>query len=184
MSLDIKDPQLPPPANPMTPRDARVCTDLIIHHTAGPRTQTVHDIDAEHRAIGDAMIGYNYFIDDAGLIWRGRPVSVVPAATYGRNPQSLNVCLVGNFHTPDAGYNGPPSAAQLKSLEALCVQLHLGYPSIMRTIGHRDVAQLLVDLHLISPDAKGDYATACPGDDLAREIPTLVTELRAQLLRR
>lgn len=143
----------------MTARALSSITDLIIHHSAGSTQQTAIAIDREHRLIGDAMIGYNFVITPDGTVYDGRPLCFVPAAAYGRNLQSVNVCIVGNFQSDDRGYTGPPTSEQIASLKTLAAQLHTQIPSICRTIGHRDVAPLFYA-------GDGDYATACPGDKL------------------
>lgn len=153
-----------PAAGAMTARGVRDITDLIIHHTAGAVTQTPLEIDQEHRNIGDAMIAYNRVITPDGKVYMGRPDNVVPAAAYGRNAESINVVLVGNFQSNDAGYTGPPTPQQLDALDALALLLHQQYPTIVRTIGHYEVATLFF---------KGDsnYATACPGNRLINMLP-------------
>ena len=149
-----------PPANfAMSARPLHAITDLIVHHTAGPVSQTPLDIDREHRAIGDAMIAYNYVITPNGCAYSGRPLSAVPAAAYGRNTESVNVVLVGNFQSDAPGFTGDPTPQQVAALKVLALQLHRTVPSICRTIGHRDVAPLFYG-------GDGDYATACPGDRL------------------
>lgn len=157
------------PSYPMfkneAPRSLTDITDLIIHHSAGSLFQTPQDIDAEHRARGMSGIGYNYIINPSGVVFYGRPANVIPAAAYGRNQQSLNICVIGNFHPSDAGYTGKPTPSQINALTELSVYLHHKYPSIIRTIGHRQVATLF------HKDNPGDYSTACPGDDLFWLIP-------------
>ncbi len=165
----------PAPAGYMTPRAIASISDLIVHHTAGAVTQTPLEIDAEHRAIGDAMIAYNYVITPDGKVYTGRPIDVVPAAAYGRNAQSINVVLVGNFEAGDAGYTGPPTKEQTASLEALAIQLHRQYPTIERTYGHRDVATLFY------ANDTAPYATACPGSVLYAELASIKRAIGAAI---
>lgn len=155
----IQNVAYPPPASEMTPRSPASITDLIVHHSDGPATQTPLQIDAEHRAEGWAMIGYNYVIGPEGIVYKGRPDSVVPAAAYGDNAASVDVCLLGDFQPGTPGYSGPVPAIQLTALKELALWLHRQYPTIVRTIGHRDVAAM-------HPDNPGAYSTACPGDTL------------------
>ena len=89
------------------------------------------------------MIGYDYLICPKGVVYEGRPNQYVPAASYGRNLESVNVSLIGNFEKGVGGYTGPPTDNQYSSLIDLAVWLHLRYPTITTTIGHRDVAQSL-----------------------------------------
>jgi N-acetylmuramoyl-L-alanine amidase len=142
-------------------------TDIIIHHSAGSPSQTPLDIDAEHRARGMDMIGYNCIIGPEGTVYSGRPLLFIPAAAYGRNAESINICVLGNFQSDDPGYTGVPTSAQIQSLTDLCVQLHHQHPYVVRTIGHRDVAPMFY------PSNEGDYATACPGDKLYALLPTI-----------
>lgn len=171
----IKDPNLAAPQSDMQPRATSSITDFIVHHTDGPADQSVAAIDLEHRAIGDAMIAYNWVITKDGTVWSGRPVDYVPAAAYGRNAQSVDVVLTGQFQPDAANYTGPPTAAQMASLEALCVYAHRTFPSIVRTIGHRDVAPMFYN-------GDGNYATACPGDDCYKLLPAMVKRVAAALV--
>lgn len=164
----------PAPQSAMASRAISGITDLIIHHTAGALTQTPLDIDAEHRAIGDAGIAYNFVITPDGKIYMGRPAMYVPAATFGRNTESINVVLVGDFQSDDKFYTGEPTEAALDSLKSLAVYLHKLYPSIVRTIGHRDVAPMFY------PSDEGDYSTACPGDKLYAHLPDIKAFIQAR----
>lgn len=166
----------PAPAYSMTPRNPSDITDLIIHHEAGSLSETPLSIDAQHRGEGWAMIGYNFIIDTEGRVYDGRPLDVVPSAAYGRNRQSINVSLVGNFQQDDPGYTGPPTAQQLQAIVDLGVYLHKRFPSIERTIGHRDVATLFYG-------GDGDYATACPGSMLYAKLPELKAQIAQQVNR-
>lgn len=174
--MTILSPPYPTPGH-MTPRDEKDITDLIIHHTAGPVHQTVEEIDAEHRAIGDAMIAYNWVIVPDGTVYVGRPAGFVPAASYGRNTQSLAVCLVGNFEKGDPGFTGPPSAAQVASLISLGKMIHQRFPHIVRTIGHNQVASLFYG-------GSGDYATLCPGSLLIAQLDHIRKEILTPLLKK
>jgi len=164
--LNIQSVAYPTPGYMPTRTDSSI-TDLIIHHTAGSLSQSAIDIDKEHRAIGDAMIAYNWVITSDGQAFVGRPIEYISAATFGRNTQSVSVVVVGNFQSNDPGYNGSPLPLELQALRELCLYAHVTIPTIVRTIGHRDVAPLFY------PDNKGDYSTACPGDTLYAYIPAI-----------
>lgn len=164
----------PPPLNVLTPRTPADITDIIVHHTDGPKDQTPLEIDAEERPRGYSMMPYGYLIADDGVIFKGRPDLVRSAASFGRNPQSIAVCLIGAFEKNTLEYNGPPSQAAVKSLITLGAWLHKAYP-IVRTIGHCEIAPLFY------PDDEGDYSTACPGDVLFAMLPS-IKEAIADLL--
>lgn len=171
----------------MVPRDVAHCPWLLWHHTAGAKSQTVFDIDAEHRAIGDAMCAYNFVIDAAPVpsIWYCRPLDVVPAAAMGANPEGIHISCIGNFHTPDPGYNGPMSALQFEALEWLTIWLHHRLPQINRTIGHREVKEIRMKLDGISEqEAATLYATACPGDELFARLAGTKLKVAAAFARR
>ena len=179
--MTILQPSYPALQSDMAIRSLAQISDLIVHHTAGPLSQTALDIDAEHRAEGWAMIGYNFVITPDGKVWRGRDMHYVPAAAYGRNLESVNVVLVGNFQSDDAGYTGRPTAEQISSLTQFCTDLHKQLPSIVRTIGHREVALLLVQLGQISSAETGNYSTACPGDQLVAQLPSVKQSVLASI---
>lgn len=161
----IKQPNYPPAAYDMAKRDASQILALIVHHSDGPADQDPLAIDREHRAQGWAMIGYNYVIAGDGTIYKARPDGFVPSAAYGYNTNSVNVVLLGDFQPGTPGAQDAVPAVQLQALKDLSVKLHQIYPSIVRTIGHRDVATLFY------PSDTADYATACPGDVLEALLP-------------
>lgn len=167
----IVTPQYQGPLAPWTTRDQATITDLIVHHSAGPKSQTPQQIEAFEISRGDNGMPYTWLVDDAGVIYTGRPSYAVSAATYGRNVQSVAVCVIGDFQTDDGGFNGPISPAAWSSLCDLAVYAHRQIPSIVRTIAHRDVAGLFY------PNDTADYATACCGDQLYARLP----ELRAYI---
>lgn len=166
-----------PSPRPMAPRELTVITDEIIHHSAGSVHQTPLEIDEEHRGRGMAMIGYNFVIDRIGTVYNGRPLTFVPAAAYGRNLESVNICLLGNFEKDDPGYTGPPTPAQIQALKDLSIYLHHQLPTIVRTIGHKDVATQFY------PNNPGDYATACPGSELYGLLGSVRQEISRSLAR-
>jgi hypothetical protein len=159
----IVNPGYPAPMSDFTPRNTNTITDAIVHHTAGPKNQTPLEIDAFERNNGDVFMPYTYLIDNAGVIYSGRPADVVSAASFGRNQQSIAICLIGNFQAHDAGYNGPPSAAALISLYDLLLWLHRQYPSIIRTYPHGSIAAMFFG-------GDSDYATECAGDELSAKV--------------
>jgi hypothetical protein len=159
--------QYPPPAFAMTSRERSSITLAIVHHTAGPLAQTPLEIDQEHRNIGDSMVAYNNLIDEHGTIYSGRPYDYDSAAAFGENEDSIDVVLIGNFQPGADGYTGPPSDAALQALTQYLIWIHLQFPSISRTIGHRDIAPLFY------PNDEGSYSTACPGDDLYAKLASI-----------
>ncbi len=91
-----------------------------MHHTATARDKTTFvAVDRYHRdkwwfksSLG-FYIGYQYFIDAAGIVTQGRVDADVGAHTIGYNDKSLGICLAGNF---DVEY---PSSVQVVALTRL-----------------------------------------------------------------
>lgn len=156
----------PAPTQGFTPRDISSVTDFVVHHSAGPLTQTPLEIDAYEREHGDIYMPYTWLIDAQGTIYAGRPALVISAATFGRNAQSVACCLIGNFQSNDPGFTGDPSSAQLAALQDLCTWAHRAYPAIDRTYAHGDVAALFYN-------GDSNYATECCGDRLRAQLPRL-----------
>jgi hypothetical protein len=124
---------------------------------------------------GFATIGYNWVITADGSVYMGREIHFVPAAAFGRNFESVNVALTGNFQEGDPGYTGPPTAQQVQSLKELALAVHADLTHIVRTIGHRDVATMFY------PEHSADYSTVCPGNQLYSIIPAVKEYVRGRL---
>ena len=140
---------------------ARKETNLIVlHHTGGAAGEdmTVAEIDAAHRRLGWAGVGYHYLIRKSGAVEAGRPAFAVGAHAEGGNRESLGIALDGNF------CEEAPTAAQIESCAMLLaiVAASFGVPTDGgHIVGHRDLD-----------------ATACPGDALYTEIPEIVGKAR------
>jgi hypothetical protein len=116
--------------------------DLWVHHTTGPRSQSVKDIQAFHQNTrGWNDIGYHYLIDFEGVKWEGRGLEVWGAHSPGKNHQP-SVSLIGDYSKTE------PSDAQHRSVYALKDFLDAG-----ELRGHRE-----------------NTATSCPGDAAMRKI--------------
>jgi hypothetical protein len=161
-------------ASPPTPRGASEVKLFIVHHSDGALTETVDQIHAQHLAQGWIGIGYHVIIYPNGQAIEGRPLGCVPAAAEDANRDSVDVCLIGDFEPGTAGYSDSPTAAQLKALVDVAVFVHQQFPTIERTIGHRDVEGLRqCGSPLVTDDGTGSVATACPGQTLYDWLPTL-----------
>lgn len=133
---------------------------VIVHHSAGSKSQTIEDIRAEHLARGWSDVGYHKVITPDGKVHQGRPDAVVGAQAFGANQFSLGICCIGNYDVEK------PSQVVLDSLTqvvtVLCERHNLGVDDV---IGHRDVASLY---------NVPDGATACPGQYLYHDLNTTV----------
>ncbi|MBJ7553134.1 N-acetylmuramoyl-L-alanine amidase [Marinomonas spartinae] len=91
-------------------RQLSVIDSVIIHHAETPNGHvfTAEQIDQWHEARHFERdmsicpgysplkhIGYHYVIELDGTIQRGRPLEEVGAHTYGKNPKSIGICLIG-----------------------------------------------------------------------------------------
>lgn len=169
VELTIVQPHYPPWNGSPAYRDPSVITDFIVHHEDGPWNESPEAVDAQHRAQGWAGIGYTWVIGKDGTIYQGRPIDMVPAAAQDDNTNSVDVSLTGDFEPGTEGYCGKPTDAQLESLKKLSVYAHQRIPTIVRTIGHRDVAKIKED---------PSVSTACPGQTLYDLLP----EIRAYVM--
>ncbi len=116
-------------------------TDKLVLHHAAAASCTCHDIHAWHLNNGWTGIGYHFFVQKDGSVFRGRPESTVGAHAYGANSTSVGICFEGNFEIetmPDA---------QLASGKALVAYLLSKY----------GLSAASVERH------SGINATACPG---------------------
>jgi N-acetylmuramoyl-L-alanine amidase len=158
------------------PYDSRTVSAIklfIIHHSDGPLTETVQDINQQHLARGFNGIGYTWVITPDGKIYQGRPVSATPAAAEGANHDGVSVCLIGDFQPGTEGYSGNPTSQQIASLKHLRAWAQTQIPSIEMTIGHRDVQPMIDGGSPLVSDPGENVATACPGDNLYAMIPEI-----------
>lgn len=129
--------------NKMAYRELIDIDTLIIHHTAISEDVSAEAIDAEHKRIGWACIGYHYLIHEDGQIEKCRLNTMIGAHCQGFNSTSIGIALGGNFE------KAKPTEKQIEALEHLVTALRLAYPQIKRVRGHCYF-----------------LATACPGCEL------------------
>jgi hypothetical protein len=128
---------------------------IAVHHSAdGSRSpRDIQNIHFSQQRFAD--IGYHFVIDQAGVIWEGRPINVRGANVSRHNTGTIGICLLGNFETQ------APQAAQLDTLRALSAALRDVF-GVVAFAGHRDFP---------------DQGTVCPGDQLALALPEIATAL-------
>lgn len=135
----------------------RTIRRLIVHHSAGPDTETAAQVRAYHTAAppagrGWSDIGYHWLIrrfSPSGVwtIEAGRPEDLVGAHDQGENTDSIGICIAGDYTrgpVPAEGW-----AILVAHLAGRCRAYHLPATAIE---GHRE--------H--EPAAT---PTACPGFD-------------------
>lgn len=109
--------------------------DTVILHHAEASKCTVEDIHRWHLSNGWIGIGYHYFVDKQGQIFKGRPNNAQGAHCRGYNSHSIGVCAEGCYMTEAM----PP--VQMQSIVGLIKSL-----KIKKVFGHGEV-----------------YPTSCPG---------------------
>lgn len=107
---------------------------IIIHHEGGD--STFEETNNYHLSKGWAGIGYHFFIDTSGTIYQGRPIKKVPAACYGLNDSSVNICLRGNFMSTS------PAREQLAALYWLASYIK-GIYGDLTVIGHKEAHNIV-----------------------------------------
>ena len=111
----------------LSPDDIRL---LIVHCSDTSDTEDIgaSEIHKMHLSFGWDGIGYHKIIRRDGLIENGRPEYWVGAHVYGKNNESLGVCLIGknNF-----------SIQQFNSLENILTNWKEKYKKAVIT-GHKD----------------------------------------------
>ncbi len=134
----------------------RTTAFVVLHHTGNDEDDdwSAAEIDAVHRMMGWAGIGYHYVIRKDGAVELGRPAWAVGAHAEGSNRVSLGIQLSGNFCL------GEPTPPQIESCAMLLALLSKVYgfpPDGEHILGHRDLND-----------------TGCPGDALYALLPELI----------
>ena len=134
--------------------------NLVIHHSASSRDTTTKEmIESWHLNKGYSSIGYHYIITGDGKLHVGRPADQVGAHAYGRNQDTLGICLTGNFDIEQ------PTEEQINTLIQLVAILCKRHKlATNKVIGHRDT-----------------IATSCPGKNLYDALPKLKSKVAKYL---
>lgn len=141
----------------------------IVHHSDGAKTTDISQIAAmEKTRLGAVTVGYHAYVrkNPTTHLWEiqeGRTIDDVPAAAYGLNEPSYDICIAGNYHPGETALpldTLEQDALDLVIARALAVKRKC--PGLQFLIGHRDVATIKQKQGL----DPADYATACPGDVL------------------
>lgn len=144
----------PPPPVAIDAHTPRSSTEaIILHHTAGPATQTVEEIRAYHQRRGWKDVGYHLLIRQ-GARWPGRPLDAIGAHAPGWNMRSVGVALVGTYTVE------PPPAEQVEQL----------YSTLAWLLGRYPGARILRHDQAMAEVGRPDH-TDCPG--LHWEVPVL-----------
>jgi hypothetical protein len=161
---------------------------LICHHSGGidsnplqdSSNYTVAECNADHKARFNFKsslgyyVGYQYFIDKAGVVTQCRADTDIGAHTIGYNDKSIGICLAGNF---DATL---PTKAQETALNALLTRLSAKYaipPG--NVVPHRRFASKTCYGRRL-PD---DWASKLMGGPSREELLATIAKLQAEVAR-
>lgn len=127
-------------------------TDYIVLHHADASQCTVYDVHRWHLNQGWAGIGYHYFVDKQGNVYRGRP-DTIGAHCLNYNDRSIGICAEGNYEEEQMPLE------QANAIIALLLELGKIYPQA-QIVGHRDL-----------------NSTSCPGkyylfDEILQAVET------------
>jgi len=123
---------------------------VVIHHSAGPKDQTVEEIARHHvEERGWGGIGYHFVITPDGLAHYVGDIGMARANVLGKNEKVIGVCLTGDFT------KGLPSDEQIIAAHELCYFLLFDLAPQFPGLGSWD--QLAAHAEL--------QATRCPGDN-------------------
>lgn len=175
---------------------------MIVHHTVSSNSSsdwaaTVRAIWAFHtypasstctscRGWGD--IGYNYLIDQTGVIYEGHlnedydSLDVVGTHAGGANSGSMGVSLIGTFTAVD--YPGLPGIAPPEAMKASLVEL-LSWKADQRDINVYNSDATMPNVYGGRPNLMGHRdaygTTECPGDQAHVLLPWLRDQVAANI---
>ena len=118
----------------------RNAIDMIVLHHAEASSCTAKDINRWHIGRGYSGIGYHYFINKKGEIYKGRPDNTIGAHAKGYNSTSIGICFEGRYNKEVM------PQAQLQAGKELVTYLKKKY-NITKVKRHKDL-----------------MATDCPGN--------------------
>ncbi|MEZ4991895.1 MAG: peptidoglycan recognition family protein [Saprospiraceae bacterium] len=113
---------------------------VIIHHTAGPVTQTPEDIARYHTganhicSAGCPGIAYHYMIDREARVYQVNDLETISYHVSGQNTVSVGICLIGNYDELE------PTPQQLAAVVKLIRMLKRKLGVKLEIAGHRDYA--------------------------------------------
>lgn len=128
------------------PTKKRVIDEIIIHYAATPQGEdfTVDQVRQSHLANGWTDIGYHWYVDIKGKIWKGRSEDIAGAHCKNHNTRSIGISYAGgcpprttpNWNTIGMDTRTP---AQKEALLSLVKELKRKYPKAT-VHGHREFA--------------------------------------------
>jgi len=124
----------------------RKIRELVVHHSASPReTTTIGKIKQWHKDRGWDHVGYHHIILSNGVVAATLSHNKEGYHVYGKNADSIGICVVGNFS------NELPTPNQVEGLKRKLLKLCKKYGLYSWNVhGHCEIAF-------------PDHATQCPG---------------------
>lgn len=113
---------------------------VVIHHTAGPVSQTSEDIARYHVGPnhicdeGCPGIAYHYMIDRNAAVYQVNHLETVSYHVSGYNTDSVGICLIGNYDQVE------PTGAQINAVIRTIRSLNRKLGRNLEIAGHRDFA--------------------------------------------
>ena len=117
----------------------RSTINMIVLHHASAANCTIYNVHNWHLANGWSGVGYHYFVNKRGEIFKGRPDDTIGSHAKGFNSTTLGICFEGNFEKET------PPQVQIDAGLELVEYLKKKY-GISKIKGHGEL-----------------MATACPG---------------------
>lgn len=108
--------------------------NMIVLHHADASTCSPKDINWWHIQNGWSCIGYHYFVNKQGKIFKGRPDDAIGSHAKGYNSTSLGICFEGRYNKEIM------PQAQIEAGRWLVSYLKKKY-NIYQVVGHRDLMQ-------------------------------------------
>ena len=113
----------------------RFVNKVFLHCSANSNPKWgINELRESHLARGFSDIGYHYFIDFEGNLFKCRPLEKIPAAQKGYNTGSIAICLHGGQNNKDDF-----TKEQHKTLAELCEYINNVYENKITFHGHCEV---------------------------------------------
>ena len=115
---------------------------LVLHHTAGPPSQSPEVIKAFHeKERGWPHIGYHFLASPTGL-YKTLPINAVPVCVRQYNPEAICVAITGDWGKGGVPtlWRTPEGVAVMRELAQVVRDILKAYPSI-KLVRHRDLVQ-------------------------------------------
>ncbi len=116
-------------------KPSRLVDRVFLHCSASDHAShdNVATMDRWHKERGWSGVGYHLFIRKDGTLENGRSLNKTPAAQAGHNKGTIAICCHGLDKKKF-------TAAQMKTLKKLCVEINNAYGGAITFHGHREVA--------------------------------------------